>query len=99
MFSITIPSTGIPKQIAVAGSNTAGTVLYTVPTGRKFIGSFAPQTANCYIVINGIVLVLSQLGTSGSVTAAIPVTLVTGTVITTFGTTSACGLFGVESDA
>lgn len=104
MFSITVPSTAVgaaaQKQIAVQGTDTANVVLYTVPTGRKFIGSFAPNSlATSQVFINGTYIRLNVSQTSGSVTSAIPVTLIAGTVIMSVGSPYACGLFGVESDA
>ena len=97
---LAVAATTAQKQIAVQGTDTANVVLYTVPTGRKFIGSFAPHSlATSQVFINGTYIRLNVSQTSGSVTSAIPVTLIEGTVIMSVGNPYACGLFGVESDA
>lgn len=86
------------KQIAERATGSATTVLYTVPTGRKFKGmlttSFSSDT-------NGTVIAyinnkhLQSMPKSGPVY----IDLAAGAVVTCGSTVYATGVFGVESDA
>lgn len=87
-----------PKQIA-AVSSTSGQVMYTVPTGRKFIGCVSANSGNTWVGINGVQLSLcsSNGSTNQFFNHEATRTFVAGTVV-------ACGsgqvtLLGVEYDA
>ena len=87
------------KQIAVRGTGTPGvTVLYTVPTGRKFKGHITFNQATD----TGVTTVayinnkhVQYMVKSGP----FPVELVAGTVVTCGSASYSTGVFGVESDA
>jgi hypothetical protein len=86
------------KQIAERGTGDAATVLYTVPTGRKFKGilttSFGTDTGNTIVAyING--KHVQYMPKSGP----IYIDLAAGAVVTCGSVTYATGVFGVESDA
>jgi len=95
----TVAGTATPdKQIAERGTGSATTVLYTVPTGRKF---------------KGMLTTAREVDTSGTLIAYINgkhvqympksgplyLDLVAGAVVTCGSATYATGVFGVESDA
>jgi hypothetical protein len=96
---VTTASTATPdKQIAERGTGSATSVLYTVPSGRKFKGflttSFGTDTGSTIIAyIDG--KHVQYMPKSGP----IPLELVAGAVVTCGSTTYATGVFGVESNA
>ena len=89
---------GDDKQIAVRLTGSATTVLYTVPSGRKFKGmlttSRETDTSGTIIAyING--RHVQYMPKSGP----IYLELAAGAVVTCGSTSYATGVFGVESDA
>lgn len=91
------------KQICIAGVSSGG-VIYTVPVGRKFIGSAFAVNANAVTIrINGIALGHIYPGGSGSnypaSTLSYPdaLTLLAGTTVALSNTSGT--LLGVEDDA
>jgi predicted transcriptional regulator len=87
-------SSGSSKQIAVSLNSTAGTVVYTVATGKTFTGVAVgyPGTNGGYIGINGVTVGL--VNGANPTSAVVPLTLVSGTVVTSSATS--CALIGVE---
>jgi hypothetical protein len=95
----TTASTATPdKQIAQRGTGSATTVLYTVPSKRKFKGFLTTSYSND---TNGTIIAyidgkhVQYMPKSGP----IYLDLVAGAVVTCGSTTYATGVFGVESDA
>lgn len=84
-----------PRQIATSSQSADGTIIYTVPAGKKFIG-------NVYASSYYSVRVTPSGGSSAAINVpsnfSIPITLLAGTVVSSFGTTAAINLIGVESD-
>lgn len=81
-----------PIQIAtLINGVAAGTVRYTVPTGRVFNGLICNNTAGQQTRINGVDVPFGIVGT--------PVVFIAGTVIASQTTSSGNALLGVESDA
>lgn len=95
-------SYGTPRQIA-ASTTSSGTVLYTVPTGKKFQGYIynSGQGQSVGITPSGGSLVQIDLTcpSVGYASATAPLfTLVAGTIITT-QSTGRTNVIGVETDA
>jgi hypothetical protein len=86
------------KQIAERATGAATTVIYTVPSGRKFKGmlttSYATDTSSTIIayINNKHVQYMPKSG-------PIYLELAAGAVVTCGSTTYATGVFGVESNA
>lgn len=80
------------KQIVV--NVNSGSVVYTVPTGKTFIGSYTSTAASGSIYINGVLVYANLSGTPNGPCFPIPLTLVAGTVVT--GNSSQGSIFGVE---
>lgn len=93
-----------PRQIAIRANPLTGVVLYTVPTGRKFVGAIwgeksSSTTIDVRVTVSG--------GTAQSVTAPssyntslIPLAtvLLSGTVLSGVSNVNTVMLLGVESD-
>lgn len=101
----TVPqSMANPRQIAVFGQAAAGTVYYTVPTGRKFVGAlYTVQNSQGYAYVRvtsnsgtAVDLYVQSLYNSGA--TPMQVVLLPGTVIASTSATAAITLLGVESD-
>ena len=89
-----------PKQIAIPNTAAAGATMYTVPTGRKFIGRFTTTSNSQPTKINGV-NIYPYYGSSTSVTQSGALgewTLVAGTVVTE-NTANQTTIVGVEYDA
>jgi len=83
------------KTIAIT-MTTAGTIYYTVPDGRKFIGYFTSRTDNANLRINGKdCLALSSTATTPY--SPPQITLLAGDTVASLSAT--CSLLGIESDA
>lgn len=102
----TAASSGGDKQIVAVGSS-SGTIVYTVPAGRKFVGWASNQSSynGSYWVSlekDGIAVVhYSQFSFQPTSYQTIPapvLTLLAGTVVKV-GNGSTVYVFGVESDA
>jgi hypothetical protein len=92
-----------PRQIA-AQSQTSSQVMYTVPAGKKFVGTLWSNQAgnNVYITPSGGAAVninLPGVSTQYAASSPMPVTLVAGTIVTNLATNSPQYLLGVETDA
>jgi len=90
------------KQIAIR-CNTANAVIYTVPKGRKFIGSCYGTYASVICYINGVGIGYTFSGYSNTdvpSTSAYPnaLTLLEGTTVS-FSEANKATLLGVEYDA
>jgi hypothetical protein len=101
--SATINSFSSPRQIAV-WSNTSSQVMYTVPTGKKFVGSlWSNQAANSVGITpaggSATQIGVPGIGTSYAATSPMQITLVAGTIVTNYSTSAAQYLVGVETDA
>lgn len=89
-----------PKQICV-GSGTAGVVLYTVPSGKKFtgvLGTSAASSGAVNITASGGVAEQINTGSFTAAPGALSITLTSGTIVTNLGTNRSV-LLGVETDA
>lgn len=88
-----------PKQICV-GSGTAGVVLYTVPSGKKFTGILASTAASGAVNITPSGGVAEQINTCSFTAApgALSITLTSGTIVTNVVVNRSV-LLGVETDA
>lgn len=89
-----------PKQIAITNTALAGTAMYTVPAGRKFIGRFTTTSTNQPTKINGVrIYPYYGGGTSVAQSGALGEwTLVAGTVVSE-NTSNQTSIVGVEYDA
>lgn len=85
-------SSATQKQL-VFNVNNSGSVLYTVPAGKTFIGYFTGNGTNAYIQINSV-QVFSTSGTAGYAALLIPLTLIAGTVLS--GGSYAGAVWGIE---
>jgi hypothetical protein len=89
-----------PKQIAISNTASAGATMYTVPTGRKFIGRFTTTSTGQPTKINGV-NIYPYYGGSTAVAQAGALgewTLVAGTVVSE-NTSNQTTIVGVEYDA
>lgn len=90
--------TGSDKQIAERATGSETTILYTVPTGRKFKGmlttNYASDTNSTIVayIDNKHVQYMPKSG-------PVYIDLAAGAVVTCGSATYATGVFGVESDA
>ena len=87
------------KSINVKVNNTASTVMYTVPVGRKFKGHLWTDQATYFGIINGVTM---RTGYSASYyhIPPLPIELTSGDVVKSSPTTSdSTQLQGLESDA
>ena len=89
-----------PVQISIQNSTPAQAVMYTVPTGRKFVGHITNsyQSGGCYI--NSMQL-SCYYGNATAVAAAWSlnqITLLGGTVVKEGATANSTSILGVESD-
>tara|TARA_R110000851_G_scaffold280479_1_gene433775 strand:+ start:1843 stop:2151 length:309 start_codon:yes stop_codon:yes gene_type:complete len=89
-----------PKQIAITNTALAGTTMYTVPVGRKFIGYFNTRGQNQPTKINGVNIYPYYGGGTSVVQpgALVEWTLVAGTVVSE-NTSNQTSIVGVEYDA
>lgn len=97
----TTTSMNNPRQI-VASSSTNGAVLYTVPSGKKFVGYInGSSSTNTYTVTpsGGFAVSFNAYPVTGTSigTTPMPLTFIAGTIITNTGTNTTF-LIGVESD-
>jgi hypothetical protein len=95
-----------PKTIALNVNAIAGTVVYTVPVGRKFSGTITTSgglSFGCQIKPSGTATAQTLDGTGGQYTPAypIPIMLNAGDAFLARGTgvNVNCFLLGVEEDA
>lgn len=89
------------KQI-VLNSSTPNAVVYTVPAGRKFVGSiFNTSYGQYYLLNDNSVYTSMNTGTGGSVPieSACSITLLAGTVVKVNSTPHQVCILGVEYDA
>lgn len=101
--SATINSFSSPKQI-VASTSGSASVMYTVPTGKKFVGTIWSGIAGGAVSVtpaggSGVFLNLPGINTSYATSSPMPITLVAGTIITNISTNASQYLVGVETDA
>ena len=98
-LQVTASSTATPdKQIAERATGSATTIIYTVPSGRKFKGmlttSYSTDTGGTIVAyING--KHVQYMPKSGP----LYLDLVAGTTVACGSTVYATGVFGVESNA
>ena len=93
-----------PRQI-VAAQSAGSTVMYTVPSGKKFQGTihsnYAGQTAS--ITPSGgaaVVFSIPSNATASTASSSLPLTLVAGSTVTNVSPTGNNSmLIGVETDA
>lgn len=93
----------VSARQVVAQSSTLFSVMYTVPTGKKFVGTAHADTTGSAIGItpsggSSTNLSLPALTTSYATVAPLPITLIAGTTVTCQTSGSAVYLMGVESD-
>ena len=97
LLSVIRPSTGsgasAPKQISVPGLASSA-VMYTVPTGRTFVGFAISVSGQMGLCVNGNAMQMAW-GTGWNI--PIPLTLIAGSVVTSQGSYSGWALIGVES--
>jgi hypothetical protein len=86
------------KQIAQRGTGSATTVLYTVPSGRKFKG-FLTTSRETDTAGTIIAYIDSKHVQYMPKSGPIYLDLVAGAVVTCGSASYATGIFGVESDA
>ena len=103
MFTITSTqntSVNTLIQITIAATSTANAVMYTVPTGRKFIGRIGNTTSGYGTYVNSALIPFFQGsgGTNPTAAALFELTLLAGTVIKEQAANSTY-IYGVESDA
>lgn len=84
---------GTPKTVVFQGQ-TANAVVYTVPTGKTWVGTLTTSSGTTNFSINGISMYISA-GSYGN-SPILPVTLTSGSVVTFLSNNSLYG-FGVES--
>lgn len=95
MALISLPlTTPTPKTVAFQGGSTAGQVLYTVPTGKTWVGTITCTSTPANFGINGVSIYLTVGGSGNS--PMFPVTLTSGTVVTWLGNSNIFAT-GVES--
>lgn len=90
-----------PKHIIVSTS-TAGTIIYTVPTGKRFKGTpyiTGAATATSSITINGVSSGRITSVDLSSIYSKSPLELYEGDTFTFSALSSESGLVGVEYDA
>lgn len=95
-----VTPTAASIQINIPNSSAAGEVMYTVPTGRKFVGNFQSTANGGTILVNGV-YIYCYTGGSTNVTAAgslTTYTLLAGTVVKE-NATNTSAIFGIESAA
>lgn len=94
MLIAATPSTTIPSNaIQIAKNPVTSQVLYTVPTGKKFIGQ-AVNRGNIQVVINSITIIDSSTNTG----LVYPLTLVSGTIVSCGGSYASWSFMGIELD-
>jgi hypothetical protein len=104
MFTINIPapssSVAAPIQISINNDVAAGTVMYTVPAGRKFVGTIGNTTSGNRVNINQMSIWCFHGGPSDPIKAGAlqTITLVAGTVVKEV-TANTSYILGVESAA
>lgn len=86
-----------PRVISYSSNPVAGTVIYTVPAGKKFIGNIATSVA-ATINITPSGGTTYGIGVPGSSTAYLPITLTAGASVGSAQNTYATNLIGIESD-
>lgn len=95
-------SYGNPRQI-VAATNVVSTVMYTVPSGKKFQGTIYSNNVGQQVSITpaGGVAAAVQLPSisTAPIAPALPVTLVAGSIVTCLISSNFIYLIGVETDA
>ena len=90
---------GADKSIVKMVNATAQTILYTVPTGRKFKGKIWTNQSSYYGNINGLDM-HTPYGSSYYSHKELDIELVAGDVVRSSATTSDYShLVGIESDA
>lgn len=90
---------GADKSIVKMVNATAQTILYTVPTGRKFKGKIWTNQSSYYGNINGVDM-HTPYGSSYYSHKELDIELVAGDVVRSSATTSDYShLVGIESDA
>lgn len=92
----------VSARQVVAQSATLFAVMYTVPTGKKFVGTAHADNSGSGIGItpsggSSTTLTLPGLSTSYAAVAALPITLIAGTTVTCLASNGVY-LMGVESD-
>lgn len=94
LISSTTASTATAKQIIA--KNSSGGVLYTVPSGKTFTGHIVVGQGNgCQVQINGIDLYTTS-GNTPYWLEPIPVTLISGTVVSSGSSYANWALIGTE---
>lgn len=91
-----------PRQIVVLGSGSS-TVMYTVPTGKKFQGTISSNAIGYSVAITptGGSMAMFQVPSvsTAPTTPALPLTLVAGSIVTNITSGNNSYLIGVETDA
>lgn len=93
-------SSSTAKQITIPSTSEAGAVMYSVPTGRKFVGNIFNQNNGYSTNINGVTMYCYH-GSSSYVAQAGALhvfTLLSGTVVKEV-TANSSYIIGVETDA
>lgn len=92
-------SAAADKTISIIFNAVASSVMYTVPTGRKFVGKVWTNTNNAYAIINGQTYYYPH-GSSYYARTPLDVVLNAGDVVKSSTNTSDYSMIlGVESDA
>lgn len=90
-----------PKQINIQNNIAAGTAMYTVPAGRKFVGRIFNTTSNSFTYIDNTMIYANYSNNNGYLAAAasrVVWTFLPGTVIREGNTGSSSQLIGIEQD-
>lgn len=82
-----------PKTVVFAGGS-ANAVVYTVPSGKTWVGTFTTSSGSTNFSINGVSMYISA-GSYGN-SPILPVTLTAGSVVIFLSNNTLYGL-GVES--
>lgn len=93
----------ISARQVVASSAVIGAILYTVPAGKKFVGTIHSDSVGCYVTITpsggaGVSVASPSIFSSYVSVSPIPVTLISGTIISNNSSAGSTFLVGVESD-
>jgi hypothetical protein len=94
LVSVPVTAGAASQKQLVFNVNNSGSVVYTVPAGKTFVGYYVPGATSSYISINGV-SVYGTAGTAGYANVAIPLTLIAGTVLSGGSATGA--VYGIES--
>ncbi len=102
MLVTTPPSIGVnAKQISLATTYSDQRTIYTVPTGKKFIGYVSINSPASYttVYINGVQQFISMLSSTGGVyLMSQQLVLTAGTTVANSHANQVISIIGIESD-